>query len=147
LAGGALPRWQAHQITAATDEVFRAAAQHFACPYELFARQAGPAVPMEALRVDDLDIVRGLDPIAAVRALLVSRPRSQGERRRLAPAACTRRNAADEARRVCERRCNDAHFGEAHRACECEARVAQRLAWALLQQFLDGCREFRRRAL
>src|SRR5689334_2836186 len=126
-----------------TDEVLRPAAQHFARPHGFFARQVGPAMPMEPPRVDDLDVVRGLDSLAAVHALLVGWPRSPCERRRLTPAACTRGHAADELRRVCQRRCNDAHFGEAHRARKCEACVAQGLAWALLEQSLDGRREFR----
>lgn len=93
---------------------------------------------MEAVGFDDLDLLTGLDPAAAMCAFPVDGLSGTGERQRLTPAAragsrhpCERRDPADGGRHI-------AHLTEADGAGEGEAGVAQRLAWALLEQLTDG---------
>src|SRR5438067_13117634 len=66
-----LERAESHQLTASADEVSRSPAQGLGSSDRLGAGQAHPAMAMEPVGVDDLGVVRGLDDVAAIRALRV----------------------------------------------------------------------------
>lgn len=99
---------------------------------------------MESVGIDDFHILPRLERAAAVRALRVGGARAEAEGRRLAAAAHARRRVAHKRHIEPDGGCNDAHFAETDRAGKSQAGVAERFAWALLQQFPDGNREFRR---
>src|SRR5689334_15607001 len=133
-----LQRRQAHPLTALVDQPPRPAAEDLCGPDGFGAEQTDPAVRVEAVGLDDLDSLTGVDRTAAMRAFGVDGLHATGERQRLAPAARAgtrrpgeRRNPADGGRHI-------AHLTEADRAREREAGVAQGFAWALLEQSADG---------